>query len=73
MLILKMKLKMKQQLTEGRDFYFDDKGYIVFTKHYLLQKGSCCGNGCRHCPFDYVNVTEPEKSFLLAKKNLIKK
>jgi hypothetical protein len=23
----------------------------VFTKEFHLRRGSCCGNGCRHCPF----------------------
>ena len=26
-------------------------GYTVFTAHYLKQRGSCCGSGCRHCPW----------------------
>jgi len=27
-------------------------GYVVFTATTLLAQGQCCGNGCRHCPFD---------------------
>ena len=26
-------------------------GYEVFTADSLTQRGYCCGNGCRHCPF----------------------
>lgn len=26
-------------------------GLRVFTAHYLLQRGKCCGCGCRHCPY----------------------
>lgn len=26
-------------------------GYSVFTAFYHLKRGSCCGSGCRHCPF----------------------
>lgn len=37
-------------LVEGRDYYFE-KGLMVFTSHYLLGRGYCCGNGCRHCPY----------------------
>jgi len=34
------------------DFYFDpETGYTVFTAYYHLKRGSCCGSGCRHCPF----------------------
>lgn len=38
-------------LQEGLDYYIEN-GYWVFTRHYLLQRGWCCGNGCRHCPYD---------------------
>ena len=42
---------------EGRDTYIDpETGCEVFTSAYLLRRGTCCGAGCRHCPFDYVNV-----------------
>jgi hypothetical protein len=32
------------------DFYIEN-GIYVFTKEFHLRRGSCCGNGCRHCPF----------------------
>ena len=32
------------------DFYIEN-GIYVFTKEFHLKRGSCCGNGCRHCPF----------------------
>ncbi|MFL5743846.1 MAG: DUF5522 domain-containing protein [Niastella sp.] len=38
---------------------------MVLTAQYHLERGHCCGNGCRHCPFEYVNVPEPRKSQLL--------
>lgn len=34
-----------------KDYYLDDKGNFVFTEAYHLRRGSCCGNGCRHCPW----------------------
>jgi hypothetical protein len=35
------------------DFYYDDKtGYRVMTESYHKRRGSCCGNVCRHCPYD---------------------
>jgi 2-iminoacetate synthase ThiH len=55
-----------ERLTEGEDYYIDKKGLLVFSAKYLLDRGSCCGNGCRHCPFDYKNVAEPERSKLLS-------
>lgn len=26
-------------------------GLFVLTANYLLGRGSCCGKGCRHCPW----------------------
>jgi hypothetical protein len=56
-----------KQLTEGIDYYINDDGLLVFTRHYLLEQGSCCGNGCVHCPFNYENVPEPERTALISK------
>ena len=59
---------MKQALQEGIDYYFNEDGYLVFTEQYLLDRGYCCGNGCRNCPYAYENVPEPERTSLLLKK-----
>ncbi len=32
------------------DFYFDN-GLMVFTATYHERRGYCCGNDCRHCPY----------------------
>jgi hypothetical protein len=56
---------MSKPLIEGEDFYYDDQGWIVLTRKYHLDKGYCCGLGCRHCPYGYENVPEPKKSELL--------
>lgn len=37
------------------DFYLEN-GFLVFTAAYHLRRGTCCGNRCRHCPYDHVNV-----------------
>jgi len=39
-----------EPLVEGVDYYFDD-GLMVLTAKYLKDRGYCCGNGCRHCPY----------------------
>ena len=42
---------------QPEDYYIDPKtGFIVFTAKYHLKRGYCCGSGCRHCPYDHVNV-----------------
>ena len=38
------------KLIEGEDYYFED-GLMVLTAKFLLDRGYCCGNGCRHCPY----------------------
>jgi hypothetical protein len=57
-----------EQLVEGSDYYYNAEGYIVLTEAFHLKKGNCCGNGCKHCPYDYVNVPEPKRSELLTGK-----
>jgi len=56
-------------LKEGIDYYYNEDGYIVLTEKFHLEKGSCCGNGCLHCPYDYINVPESKRSALLKKRN----
>jgi hypothetical protein len=46
------------QLIAGRDYYIDQRGLLVFTEAYLLQRGYCCGSGCRHCPYPPVVPNE---------------
>ncbi len=58
---------MDEQLTEGQDFYYNEDGYVVLTESYHLKKGFCCGNGCRHCPYEFDAVPEPKRSELLHK------
>ena len=57
-------------MIEGEHFYFDEFGYTVFTQKYHLENGFCCGNGCRHCPFEFEAVPEPKRSELIRKKGL---
>ncbi len=56
---------MKQILTEGKDYYLNEKGLLTFTAKFLKNRGYCCGNGCKHCPYDYEAVPEPVRSQLL--------
>jgi len=44
-----------RELKEDIHFY-KENGFMVFTETYHLARGSCCGNACRHCPFDHENV-----------------
>jgi hypothetical protein len=35
---------------ESKDFYWED-GKIVMTEYYHKKRNYCCGNICRHCPY----------------------
>ena len=41
------------------DDYYMENGLMVLTERYHLRRGSCCGDGCRHCPYDHVGVPQP--------------
>lgn len=55
---------MKKKLIEGVHFYYNELGYMVLTAAYHMENGECCGNGCLHCPFDYIKVPEPRRAEL---------
>lgn len=52
------KEQKKDKLTQEIDYYFEN-GLMVLTAHFLKNRGYCCGNGCRHCPYSKL---EREKS-----------
>ena len=31
--------------------YYMERGNVIFKELFHIQRGQCCGNGCRHCPF----------------------
>ena len=43
---------------EPEDYYFEGPN-MVFTATYHLKRGSCCGSGCRHCPYGFVDSDGP--------------
>lgn len=48
----------------GEDDFYLESGKFVLTERYHLRRGHCCGNGCRHCPFDHEAVPEAIRSQL---------
>lgn len=39
-------------LTRGEALYPDpETGFSVLTARFLADRGTCCGRGCRHCPY----------------------
>jgi hypothetical protein len=39
-----------QPALSPEDYYFEGP-LMVFTAAHHLKRGSCCGSGCRHCPY----------------------
>ena len=44
------------QISLAPEDHYIENGLLVFTAAYHLKRGYCCGSGCRHCPYDHVNV-----------------
>lgn len=42
---------------EGIDYYIE-KGFWVFTAWHHLRRGTCCKNGCRHCPYQAKSIQQ---------------
>lgn len=41
----------------GQAGYIDPTtGLFVMTEAGLRARGTCCGNACRHCPYDWKSV-----------------
>ena len=50
----------REPATPQRDYYFEN-GLLVYTAAYHLKRGSCCGSGCRHCPYEPRHVEGTRK------------
>jgi hypothetical protein len=42
---------MKKEIEENVHYYLEN-GKVVFTEVFHIERGSCCGNKCKHCPYD---------------------
>jgi hypothetical protein len=41
-----------EAVAAGQAGYLDpDFGLFVLTAAWLAERGTCCGRGCRHCPY----------------------
>lgn len=48
---------LAETFVEGKDYYFEN-GLMVLTSRFLLNRGYCCHNDCRHCPYPKDNASE---------------
>lgn len=52
-LVVKPKRKPTlKKLVENIDYYIDENNNYVFTAKYHLDRGHCCNNKCKHCPYE---------------------
>ena len=49
-LVAAMKDRPPKPPPKQPDYYFEN-GLLVYTAAFHRKRGSCCGSGCRHCPF----------------------
>jgi hypothetical protein len=40
-----------KDFVENKQYYLEN-GAVVFTALFHLERGTCCGNKCRHCPYE---------------------
>ena len=43
-------LYINEMFMKNKDYYWE-KGNMVMTEKYHLERGNCCKSGCRHCPY----------------------
>lgn len=54
-----LELLHEQACARGEEKYVDPTtGYIVLTRIAHQKRGDCCGNACRHCPYQWRNVPD---------------
>ena len=41
---------------DDESLYYLENGKVVFTPKYHLERGYCCGSGCRHCPYIPIGI-----------------
>ena len=42
-------------IDNNTDYYLENDR-VIFTASFHIRRGSCCGNGCRHCPYTKPNT-----------------
>ncbi|MBM4345576.1 MAG: hypothetical protein FJ100_19570 [Deltaproteobacteria bacterium] len=53
----------------GEPMYRDPStGAWTMTERYLRERGSCCGEGCRHCPYAGTAAEHPSRAHNLGRK-----
>lgn len=53
---------MASDFIENVHYYFNERGLMVLTEYFHLQRGYCCGQGCKNCPYNHENVPATKKA-----------
>lgn len=53
---------MSKNIEQGKHYYLEN-GKVVFTDLYHKERGYCCGNMCRHCPYKPKHIKNNTKLF----------
>jgi hypothetical protein len=53
-------MSIKKEFIEGVHYYLQD-GMVIMTEEYHKQRGFCCGNGCKHCPYEPKHIKNNKK------------
>jgi hypothetical protein len=38
-------------MEDQNDWIIDSNGFYIATRSFLIRRGYCCANQCRHCPY----------------------
>ena len=65
-LLLVLEEHAKYNNMEKKEFikdvhYYLEEGRVVFTALQHIERGYCCGNNCRHCPYDPIAIKGNKK------------
>jgi 2-iminoacetate synthase ThiH len=53
--------------------YYKEGDRVIFTALFHLERGQCCGNGCKHCPYDPLykkGSTNAQEKYLATKEEI---
>lgn len=57
---------------EGIHYYMEGER-VIFTALFHIERGQCCGNGCRHCPYEPKHkkgTTNVQDTYLVTKEEI---
>ena len=56
----------KKDFIQGIHYYLEGER-VIFTSLFHVERGQCCGNSCRHCPYEPKRTIIVEEKFVLVR------